>query len=126
MKERDILLMDGDCGLCSHVANFMYPRLANKGSLQFLSNSSKEGRKIISKLSKQYQITDTVYLIRNGKCHIKSGAAVRCLLYMRWHYKIFFPLFWLYPLPLRDIKYSILARYRHYFFKRPAYCIFPD
>ena len=123
---KDILLMDGDCGLCSKLANFLHPRLNKKNSIKFLSNSSEEGKLIISKLPKSQQVVDTVYLVRNGKCYIKSAAAIRCLIYMKWHYKILFPIAWIWPLPLRNIIYVIIAKYRHKFFKRPAYCIFPD
>ncbi|MCP2507467.1 MAG: DUF393 domain-containing protein [Candidatus Thalassarchaeaceae archaeon] len=123
---KDILLMDGDCGLCSKLANFLHPRLSQRNSIKFLSNSSEEGKLIISKLPKSQQVADTVYLVRNGKCYIRSAAAIRCLIYMKWHYKILFPIAWLWPLPLRNIIYVIIAKYRHKFFKRPAYCIFPD
>jgi predicted DCC family thiol-disulfide oxidoreductase YuxK len=123
---KDILLMDGDCGLCSKLANFLHPRLSQSNSIKFLSNSSEEGKLIISELSKSQQDADTVYLIRNGKCYIKSAAAIRCLIYMKWYYKILFPIAWIWPLPLRNIIYVIIAKYRHIFFKRPAYCIFPD
>jgi predicted DCC family thiol-disulfide oxidoreductase YuxK len=84
---QDILLMDGDCGLCSKLANFLHPRLSQKNSIKFLSNSSEEGKLIISKLPKSQQVVDTVYLVRNGKYYIKSAAAIRCLIYMKWHYK---------------------------------------
>ena len=126
LLERDVLLMDGDCGLCSHLANFLHPRLSDTKGLKFLSNSSIEGMEIISKFSTKEQEFDTVYLVRDGKCYVKSAAAIRCLFYLKWHYRIWFPLFWLFPLPLRDITYTIVARYRHLFFKKPAYCIFPD
>ena len=33
MPGDDILLMDGDCGLCSNVALFLYPRLKNKSEV---------------------------------------------------------------------------------------------
>ena len=95
--------MDGDCGLCSNVALFLYPRLKKKSSLKFLANNSEEAKTIIRTLSKKYQKADTVYLVRNGKTYIRSAAGIRCLLYMKIHYRILFPFFWLVPLPLRDL-----------------------
>jgi predicted DCC family thiol-disulfide oxidoreductase YuxK len=118
--------MDGDCGLCSNVALFLYPRLKTKSSLKFLANNSEEAKTIIGTLSKKYQNADTVYLVRNGKTYIRSAAGIRCLLYMKIHYRILFPFFWLVPLPLRDIVYAFISRYRHHIFKRPNACIFPD
>ncbi len=118
--------MDGDCGLCSNVALFLYPRLEKKSSLKFLANNSEEAKTIIRTLSKKYQKADTVYLVRNGKTYIRSAAGIRCLLYMKINYRILFPFFWLVPLPLRDIVYAFISRYRHQIFKRPNTCIFPD
>ena len=118
--------MDGDCGLCSNVALFLYPRLKNKSSLKFIANNSEEGKKIISQFSLKHQKADTVYLVKNGKTYIRSAAGIRCLLYMKLHYRILFPIFWLIPFPFRDSVYIIVSKYRHYIFKRPNSCIFPD
>ena len=126
LDNSDMLLMDGDCGLCSNVALFLYPRLEKKSSLKFLANNSEEAKNIIYKLSKKYQKADTVYLVRNDRTYIRSAAGIRCLLYMKIHYRILFPLFWLVPLPFRDIVYVLISRYRHQIFKRPNTCIFPD
>ncbi|GIQ99939.1 MAG: hypothetical protein CM15mP8_1370 [Methanobacteriota archaeon] len=59
-----------------------------------------------------------------GKPYMKSSAAIRCLLYMKWHYRVLFPFCWIIPLPLRDIAYNIVARFRHKIFKRPEVCSF--
>jgi len=57
--------------------------------------------------------------------YMRSAAGIRCILYMKWYYSMWYPLLWLVPLPIRDIAYRIVARYRHRVFKRPATCIFP-
>jgi predicted DCC family thiol-disulfide oxidoreductase YuxK len=126
VSEADILLMDGDCGLCSNVAVFLYPRLIHKSSLKFIANSSEEAKLIISQFSVKQQKADTVYLVKKGKTYIRSAAGIRCLLYMKFHYRILFPLFWLIPLPFRDLVYIIISKYRHHIFKRPNSCIFTD
>lgn len=122
---RDALLMDGDCGLCTHTAVFLNPRLGKNKSIDFLAIESENGKKYVSNFPKKHQEADSVYLVRNGKSYIRSAAAIRCLLYLKWYYAMFFPILWLVPLPLRDLVYRIVARYRHKFFKRPAMCIFP-
>ena len=125
MTDKDIFLMDGDCGLCTHTAVFINPRLHQPNSLRFLAIESKEGQDLISNFSEKFQQADSVYLIRDGKPYMRSAAGIRCILYMKWYYSIWYPLLWLVPLPLRDIAYRIVARYRHRVFKRPATCIFP-
>ena len=125
MTGKDLLLMDGDCGLCTHTAVFINPRLHQPNSLRFLAIESKEGQDLISNFSEKFQQADSVYLIRDGKPYMRSAAGIRCILYMKWYYSMWYPLLWLVPLPIRDIAYRIVARYRHRVFKRPATCIFP-
>tara|TARA_B100000767_G_scaffold265720_1_gene282124 strand:+ start:1858 stop:2256 length:399 start_codon:yes stop_codon:yes gene_type:complete len=122
--QKDALLMDGDCGLCTHTAVFLNPRLKQQYSIRFLAIESEEGQELISTFPEKFQAADSVYLIRNGKPYMRSAAGIRCLLYMKWYYSMWFPLLWLIPLPLRDIGYRIVARNRHRVFKRPATCIF--
>tara|TARA_B100000459_G_C8548083_1_gene188125 strand:+ start:400 stop:783 length:384 start_codon:yes stop_codon:yes gene_type:complete len=124
MKDRDILLLDGDCGLCNKLAIFLDKRLGKGQDIAYRAILSNEGQELVSKLPKKQQDADSVYLLRNGKSYIRSAAGIRCLLYMKWYYKMLFPLLWLIPLPVRDIGYKIIAKYRHKIFKKPETCLF--
>ena len=124
MSERDFLLLDGDCGLCHRLATFMDKRLARGQDIGYRPILSEEGQEMIATLPKKQRDADSVDLIRNGKSYIRSAAGIRCLLYMKWYYKMWFPVFWIIPLPIRDIGYRIIAKYRHKFFKRPTECLF--
>ena len=124
MSERDFLLLDGDCGLCHRLVTFMDKRLATGQDIGYRPILSEEGQEMIATLPQKQRDADSVYLIRNGKSYIRSAAGIRCLLYMKWYYKMWFPIFWIVPLPIRDIGYRIIAKYRHKFFKRPTECLF--
>lgn len=126
MTQTDVLLMDGDCGLCTHTAVFLHPKLTDKTSLRFLAIESEEGQSIIATFPEKFQRADSVYLIRNGKSYMRSAASIRTLLYLKWYYRMFYPLLWLFPLPLRNICYRIVAKYRYKIFKQPAVCIYPE
>ncbi len=126
MSEPAVLLMDGDCGLCTRSAVFLHPRLMNAKSMRFVAIESEEGQALISTFPEKYQQADSVYLIRNGRPFMRSAAAVRCLLYLKWHYKFLFPFAWVIPLPIRDVAYRIVAKYRMKFFAPPEVCIFPS
>jgi predicted DCC family thiol-disulfide oxidoreductase YuxK len=104
---------------------FLSPRLKQPNSIQFIAIESKEGQELISTFPEKFQNADSVYLIRDGKPYMRSGAGIRCLLYLKWYYSMWYPFLWLIPLPLRDVAYRIVARYRHRFFTRPATCVFP-
>ena len=124
MSERDYLLLDGDCGLCHRLATFIDKRLGKEKDLGYRPILSDDAQKMIATFPKKQQDADSVYLVRNGKSYIRSAAGFRCLLYMKWYYAMLFPIFWIIPLPIRDIGYRIIAKYRHKFFKRPTECLF--
>ena len=93
--DKATLILDGDCGLCNRVAIFLRPRLGIDKKIIFLTNDSEDGKEIINKLSSKKQEADTVYFIQNGKSYIKSAAAIRCLLFMEWHFKVLYPFCWI-------------------------------
>lgn len=121
---RDFLLLDGDCGLCHRLATFLDKRMKTSTNLGYRPNSSQDAQRLIQAMPKKYSESDTVYLVRNGQPYMRSSAAIRCLLYMKWYYRMWYPVCWLIPLPLRDIAYRIVAKYRHKVFKKPKVCAF--
>jgi len=125
-EEGDVLLLDGDCGLCHRLAKFVDKRKSQNSIIVFRAIESDEGQEIIATFPKKQQDADTVYIVRKGKSYIRSAAGIRVLLYMKWHWRIWFPIVWITPFPLRDIVYRLIARFRHRIFKPPSSCIFPE
>jgi predicted DCC family thiol-disulfide oxidoreductase YuxK len=121
---RDVLILDGDCGLCHRLANFIDKRIIDRELLAFRPGNSKDAEILFSRMPESLRRADTVYLIRDGRTYIRSAAAIRCLLYMGLHWRVVFPVLWIVPLPIRDLSYRIVAKYRHLFFKRPEKCTF--
>ena len=122
--KRDYLLLDGDCGLCNRLAIFLDKRLAKGMDIAYRPILSEDGQELIATFPKKQQDADSVYLFRNGKSYIRSAAGIPGLLYMRWYYRMWFPILWLIPLPIRDIGYRIIAKYRHKIFKKSETCLF--
>ena len=54
-KERDVLLLDGDCGLCHRLAQFINRRRRKELDLEFRPIESEEGKKLISNLPEKQQ-----------------------------------------------------------------------
>ncbi len=123
-ENRDFLLLDGDCGLCHRLAVFLDKRLATGKEIGYRPILSNDGQEMIATFPQKQQDVDSVYLLRNGKSYIRSAAGIRCLLYMKWYYAMWFPILWIIPLPIRDIGYRIIAKYRHKIFKKPETCLF--
>ena len=92
--------------------------------IKFQSIQSIHSQELIQTFPKNQQIQDTVYLYINQKSYTRSSAAIRWLLYLKWYWKIWFPIFWIVPLPLRDLIYKIIAKYRHRIFSKPNVCSF--
>ena len=122
--KRDVLFLDGDCGLCHGLAFFMDDRLAIDSDISYRPIQSAEVQDIILNFTDRQQKADTVYLIRANKVYIRSSAAIRCLLYLKWYWKLWFPILWLIPLPVRDTIYRMIAMIRYQIFKKPESCSF--
>ena len=123
-NERDILLLDAECGLCHRLALFMDSHLAPGVDIAYRPIRSDEAQDIISSLSEWKKNADTVYLVRRKVIYIRSSAAIRCLLYLKWYCKFWYPILWLVPLPVRDLVYWIISKNRHIIFQRPDTCSF--
>ncbi len=123
-KDTNFLLLDGDCGLCHRLAMFMNKNLDSMKKIKFQPIESSSSKELIQSFPKKQQNMDTVYLYMNGKSYTRSSAAVRCLLFLKWYWKIWFPLIWIVPLPLRNFVYKIIAKYRHRIFSKPDVCSF--
>ena len=123
-KQRDVLLLDGDCGLCHRLAQFIDKRKREGVDIAFRPIKSEEGKILISTFPESQQKADTVYIIRNGKSYIRSAAGIRVLLYMKWYWKMWFPIVWLVPFPIRDLGYMIIAKNRHRIFEKTNQCSF--
>ncbi len=121
---RDVLLLDGECGLCHRLALFMEPRLGPGVDIAYRPIKSDDAQNLIIKLPEWQQKADSVYLLRSGRSYVRSAAVIRCLLYLRWYWKMWFLILWVIPLPIRDMVYRFVSKYRHLVFKKPEYCTF--
>ena len=121
---RDVLLLDGDCGLCHQLARSMDPKLAPGVDIAYRPIESEDAQNLITTFPKWKQQSDTVYLFRDGRSYVRSAAVIRCLLYMIWCWRMWFLILWIIPLPIRDMVYRFVAEYRHRIFKKPEVCTF--
>ena len=121
---RDVLLLDGECGLCHRLALFMEPKLGPGVDIAYRPIKSDDAHSLIINFPEWQQKADSVYLLRNGRSYVRSAAVIRCLLYLRWYWKMWFLILWVIPLPIRDMVYRFVAKYRHLVFKKPEYCTF--
>lgn len=109
----NVLYFDGDCALCSGAVRFLERRLHPSRKLRFVGLTSSAGIAEVATMPEKIRKVDSVILLRNGKPYIRSAAAIRSLLHLRQPWPTLFPIFWLVPLPIRDLGYIIVAKLRH-------------
>jgi|TARA_B100000315_G_scaffold42420_1_gene37310 predicted DCC family thiol-disulfide oxidoreductase YuxK len=102
----------------------MEPKLEPGVDIAYRSIESDDAQNLIIKFPEWQQKANSVYLLRNGRSYVRSAAVIRCLLYLRWYWKMWFLIPWNIPLPIRDMVYRFVAKYRHLIFKKPEYCTF--
>jgi len=104
---RDTLLIDGICGLCTRTGKF----ISNRQS-KYLDIIEQESEIGIDLLRSHSIDVDSLVLIRKNIPYIRSAAAIRCLLYMRWNWRWLYPILWVVPLPIRDLAYIVISKLR--------------
>ena len=106
--DQDTLLIDGLCSLCTRTGRFITRRQVRQ--LEITEQESDLGLKLL----KRYNLKrDSLVLVCDGKAYVRSSAAIRCLLYMRWNWRLMYPFAWLIPWPIRDLAYVTIAKLRH-------------
>ena len=106
--DQDALLIDGLCSLCTRTGKFITRRQVKK--LEITEQESDLGVELLNRYNLKI---DSLVLIRNKKAYVRSSAAIRCLLYMRWNWRLMYPLAWVIPWPIRDLAYVAIAKLRH-------------
>jgi len=124
VRSSDVLVLDGDCGLCTNLALFVRPRMQDAAVLTFVGQSSEGGASVLASLPAIQQQMDTIVLVRAGRSFVRSAAVVRISLYMAWPWRVLAAGVWLLPLPLRDLGYRFVARNRKRWWAPPESCAF--
>ena len=125
-RDRPILLLDGECGLCNKFAGFIYSRLQDKQTMQFLGIESEVGQSMIATFENNLQRMDTVYFVDDVSVKTKSSAVIHCLKMMRFPYRYLALILWLCPKVIRNVAYDFVAKRRKSFFGTTDSCVWYD
>ena len=123
MDNRHIVIFDGLCNLCNGAVNFIIKR-DPKAIFVFTPIQSD----LADKLMRDHQIIsaeiDTFLLIKNGKAHIRTDAALEITkdLSGLW---FLFRVFRIIQPSLRDILYRLIAKNRYKLFGKRDECMIP-
>lgn len=118
-----VVLFDGDCSLCNGAVQWLLRR-DRHGRLRFAALQSAAGRTVIADTGDRRDLPDSIVLVVDRRVHVRSGAALRLLRYIRWPWPLAM-VFLLVPWPLRDLVYDWIARNRIRWFGRQTTCMVP-
>ena len=118
------VLFDGHCRLCCGSVRFILKR-DRAGRFRFASLQSAPGRRLRAGCDISPGHTDTLVLIDDDGCHVRSTAALRIARRLSGLWPLLYGLI-IIPRPVRDAVYTLIARQRYRLFGRRAQCYLPD
>jgi predicted DCC family thiol-disulfide oxidoreductase YuxK len=130
--ESQIVFFDDYCVLCSRSVRFIY-RNDRRGMFRFASFDSEAFRAIAEKLPEQFQVRGSgvseasqgsVVLYRRGRVHLRSAAALRIAMLLRFPWPLLAAGLALPPF-IRDAVYNLIARNRYRWFGKRETCFLP-
>jgi len=123
MSPSHILLFDSDCILCNKSVRFILKHDKHK-IFYFASLQSEFGQEFLTKNQFPSKIYSTVIYLKNDKIYTKSSAAIRAFSALNLFSKPLLILL-LFPYPIRDFVYNLIAKNRKHFFKNQTSCLIP-
>lgn len=123
-QNKKVILFDGVCNFCNYWVNFVIKRDKND-LFRFASLQSEYAQDILKNIKLSTEDFDTFVLIDSDKFYKKSTAALMVLKHISGWLKIIYPLIIL-PKGIRDLIYSVIAKYRYKIFGRSELCRIPS
>lgn len=117
-----IVFFDGVCGLCNSFVDFALPRDKHR-RLQF---APLQGETAELLLRADQRNLDTVVLRTADGVYTHSSAIVRVLWRLGGLWPLAGALLWLFPKPLRNLGYRIVASQRYRFWNKKESCRLPS
>ena len=118
----NIILFDGLCNFCDQSVQFIIKR-DKHAQYKFTSIQGDAGQEIIKKHNIPTGI-DSLILIENDTYYYKSTAALRICKKLSGGWKLVSTLL-IFPKPIRDSVYGIIAKNRYKWFGKKDQCILP-
>ncbi len=123
-NESPILLFDGVCNLCNSTVLFTLKR-DSKAKFKFAALQSEPGQALLKKFNLPLDQFDSFVLITGDKYYLKSTAGLHVLKELGGVWKLFYILI-IFPRPLRDFVYDIIAKWRYKIFGKRDVCMIPS
>lgn len=120
MKDRAVVLFDGECNLCDGFVNFVIANDPNN-IFQFAPIQSEMGATMMQQGGLKKGDLSSMVLIDEYGYHRQSTAALRVLRKLQRPWPLLY-MFILLPPPLRNLGYKLVARFRYVLFGKRGKC----
>jgi predicted DCC family thiol-disulfide oxidoreductase YuxK len=121
--DNPVVLFDGVCNLCNSSVVFIIKRDA-KSKLKFASLQSEYGAMQMRKFNLPTSALNSVLLIKNGRLHQKSNAALEIASMLDGLWPLLY-VFIIIPRFFRDFAYDWIAHNRYRWFGKKEACMIP-
>jgi predicted DCC family thiol-disulfide oxidoreductase YuxK len=122
-KGKAIVFIDGVCVLCNHFADFVLAKNVTKRL--FLASLQGSVADLVLDPKHTAAPPQSVVLFDNGKVLLRSAAVLRIFYHLGGKYRLLSLLLSLVPLPMSDLLYKVVAKYRYQFFGKRESCRLP-
>jgi predicted DCC family thiol-disulfide oxidoreductase YuxK len=123
MDNRYVVIFDGVCVFCNGVVNFIIYR-DPRSIFAFSPMQSEVAQSLIKKHHASKEILNTLMLIKNGRCYLRTDAILEIAKDISGFWYLF-NIFKIIPRSFRDFLYSIFARNRYKLFGKRNSCMVP-
>ena len=120
-----ILFYDGVCYLCHGLVQFIL-KYESRPSIYFAHLQSSLARQNLQESLLNDLSTVVLFDPNRNKAWVKSAAIVRVLFLMGGWWRLLAAILWLIPLPIRQLGYFLVARYRYKWFGHSNECMLID
>ncbi len=119
-----IILFDGVCNLCNASVNFVIQK-DKKDRFRFAALQTDIGKEFVLKYNIDPDETDSIILIDDDTCYIKSTAALQILKSLSGAYPLLFG-FIIVPAFIRNWVYDYIAKNRYKWYGKKESCMIPS
>ena len=119
-----VVLFDGVCNLCNRSVKFIINR-DPAAKFRFAPLQSETGKNLISEFKLDNDNLDSIILVENSLCYIKSTAVLKILRKLGSLWPLLY-VFIIVPPVIRDYFYDIVARNRYKWFGKEERCMVPN
>ena len=123
MENRRVIIFDGVCNFCNGAVRFI-SRRDPQGIFAFTPMQSELAQELIKQYGIENTGVDPFLLIKNGRAHIWTDAAMEITKELTGYWRIF-NVFRIVPSFIRDYFYRLFARNRYRLFGRTDQCVVP-